>query len=163
MSNDKRDRQLLKHLSLGFEGPLPISEKDMKLALLSGQRLEVAELDPSPDRYLRAYLLLKHISPSKTCRFCNGPLTDKTFDTTTSYWWAFQSPCHKECKSTGQAQEAYECQKIDADCNDCGFFQRKENGKWVCYGTCLKTGQSTKAYPNNASLNPCFAHRKDMR
>jgi hypothetical protein len=163
MRSDKRDKQLLKQLSLGLDGPLPISEKEMISALLSGNRLEMAERDTRPNRYLHAYLLMKRLSPSKHCRFCSEPLTEETFDVATSYWWAFQHPCHKGCREKGQAKEAYECQKLDRDCNDCGYFQRTENGRWVCHGICLKTGQPAKAYPNNASLNPCFVHRKDAQ
>ena len=33
-------------------------------------------------------------------------------------------PVHKACKQQAMKDEAYECQVIDADCNDCRHFDR---------------------------------------
>ena len=68
----------------------------------------------------------------------------------------------KNCKEEGKKLEAYECQKIDADCNDCKHFLRqdnKSNGIW--HGFCNKKQVNTVAYVNFCSSNECFEHRKD--
>ena len=63
-------------------------------------------------------------------------------------------------------EEITECQRIDADCNDCGYFKRgkviTKGSASVIEGTCLKTNEPTKAYPNFCSGHDCFVHRKDM-
>lgn len=69
---------------------------------------------------------------------------------------------HTECKASQRAYEAYECQCIDADCNDCGYFKRERNYKFHATGHCLKFDKPTKAYPQFASGHECFVHRKDM-
>lgn len=76
-------------------------------------------------------------------------------------------PVHKQCKAEQRAYEAYECQKIDADCNDCLYFERSKTAKVSGYtvthaiGQCLKFNKPTKAYPQFASGHECFVHRKD--
>lgn len=67
---------------------------------------------------------------------------------------------HKDCKSEQRAYEAFECQTIDADCNDCGYFKRERNYKVHATGKCLKFNKLTKAYPQFASGHECFVHRK---
>lgn len=61
-----------------------------------------------------------------------------------------------------RAEEVYECQCIDADCNDCGYFERVgmvNKGMWV--GRCKKYNEDVPAYPNFCSGHDCFVHRKD--
>jgi len=104
------------------------------------------------------------------CRFCEKEITeDDEIAYAPSYWWPHGDiyPVHKECKKEGKMQEAYDCQCIDADCNDCAFFERKENSKWVCYGICrnkdsAEFNKEVKAYPNCWSGRVCFVHRKDV-
>lgn len=93
------------------------------------------------------------------CRYCDKPVENGV--TTHSYWNAIPFLCHAECKDAGYKQEAYECQVLDADCNDCKHFQRGpmlSKGAWE--GVCLKDNTPTKAYPNFASCHPCFEHRR---
>lgn len=103
------------------------------------------------------------------CKFCKQPECD---DTVAPYWQydvateqgitKAKQRCHKACKQQGYANEAYECQKIDADCNDCAFFKREKNlGNSVFGGQCLKFNIATKAYPNKCTGKECFIHRKD--
>lgn len=103
------------------------------------------------------------------CRGCGKNGCD---DYVAPYWkyhiHTKQGPCkpkhrvHKSCKQKVISKTAYECQKIDADCNDCRHFQRGEYlGNDVWQGMCKKYGRSTKAYPNYCSNHPCFEHRKD--
>jgi len=89
---------------------------------------------------------------SDKCRYCTQTL-DNDFEITYSYWGANMYPCHSKCQKEGEATEALACQAIDADCNDCKFFNRKE-------GKCEKTGKPAKARPKFASLHECFEHRK---
>ncbi len=96
------------------------------------------------------------------CRYCRQAGCD---DVTPSYWLGGAYPCHRACKVEGYANEAYECQKIDADCNDCKHFKREKHlskgGKGIWQGQCLKFDCLTLAYPNFCSNKQCFEHRKD--
>jgi len=40
------------------------------------------------------------------------------WDATVTRWF------HEECNKEGRQKEAYECQKIDCNCNDCGYMER---------------------------------------
>lgn len=99
---------------------------------------------------------------SDLCRYCGLPGSDTV---THSYWTATKFPCHSACKKSGEKQEAYECQLIDADCNDCGYFRQTHNhGKGVRSGICTKVSppSPTMAYSNKATGHGCFVHRRDM-
>lgn len=91
-----------------------------------------------------------------TCRYCkqeilNEPVITKGY--TYSIWFI----SHKECKSEGEKEEAYQVQKIDADCNDCKYFNRLQGNQ----GTCRKFNKEVTANPNFSSGHDCFIHRKD--
>lgn len=110
------------------------------------------------------------------CRYCGkeGALVK-----TLAYWNQTECLCHPECKQEGEKQEAIDCQTIDADCNDCRFFQRGELVKqllsamrnkmvvmvWVNMGIvkghCLKFNRPTEAYPHMSTGRECFEHRKN--
>ena len=112
------------------------------------------------------------------CRYCGKAIENDT-DTTVSYWGVTKFPCHKACKVEGEKTEAYDCQVIDADCNDCFFFQRgqaifrwlscMDKGKpskryasmEITEGHCLKFHRRAIASPKFASGFECFVHRKD--
>lgn len=127
--------------------------------------------------------------PIKTCMFCKGKL-DGNKVPVFSYWQPFKHYSHPECLKQGEQEEAYKCQKIDADCNDCGYFQRlKKIDKGIFKGKCLNPdGQQlgsrwalggtfgiprltdkkidlkddeVAAFPNFATGRPCFVHRQD--
>ncbi len=96
------------------------------------------------------------------CRYCEKPVT-KSDDAaiTYSYWQGMPFICHRLCKEAGIRQEAYDCQMIDADCNDCRHFQRGQlTGKEVWSGHCLKFNRETKAYPKKWTGMKCFEHRR---
>jgi len=91
------------------------------------------------------------------CRFCKGKSLNNT-TITKSYWWSLWSICCKDCKQEGEKEESYECQKIDSDCNDCGYFKRIKGLE----GNCKKFNKSVTARPNFCSSYDCFVHRKDL-
>lgn len=114
------------------------------------------------------------------CRYCNQPITDEPPTLAFAYWQVYGKrhqpsyPCHATCKQDGARQEAYACQCLDADCNDCLHFQRgphqderafpSPTGKVLLKadhpGHCAKFGKPVAAHPNFASLLPCFEHRR---
>lgn len=116
------------------------------------------------------------------CRYCKAPVNDKQTATLTySYWQGDPFICHKACKDAGIKREAYECQCIDADCNDCRHYRRGKlapqqisltkttdgriveiiyNPNIIIGGHCLKFDRKTNAYPNKWSGLECFEHRR---
>jgi hypothetical protein len=101
-------------------------------------------------------ICLAKYCPDTLCRGCAKPLMADTFAIWTTYWWGFHMPCHKGCRDQGMKDEAYECQLIDADCNDCRHFKRHSGNQ----GTCLKFDKQTSAHAVFCSGYPCFEHRK---
>lgn len=99
---------------------------------------------------------------------------------TFSYWSAFPFVCHKKCMDAGLKLEAFDCQVVDADCNDCKHFKRGQaapkqvsrwknhKGEWVetvynpeiWRGHCLKFDKPTLAFPKFCTGHPCFEHRR---
>lgn len=102
--------------------------------------------------------------PSRTCRGCDEAVDADSFDFWTTYWRANMAACHKSCKVEGMRAEAYECQCVDADCNDCRHFERdpKTSRPGACDGRCAKFDRPTTAYPNLSTGWPCFEHRKAL-
>jgi hypothetical protein len=100
-----------------------------------------------------------------TCRYCHKPVKRNEAVITHSYWNAVWQVAHKACDADGRKAEAYECQIIDADCNDCKHFNRGESlasgvsAAWS--GQCLKYDKPVVAYPNKATGNECFEHRRE--
>ena len=119
--------------------------------------------------------------PSPNCRYCGEMVSEADYAVTHSYWRAIMDVSHKACEAKGRADEAYECQLIDADCNDCKHFRRgsralyrgdkanTEDGEYVrihvqkdaFHGHCCKLNKPTTAFVNFASGHPCFEHRRD--
>lgn len=115
---------------------------------------------------------------TELCRYCNQPVEPPERVLTHSYWGGLPFPCHRACKEAGVKQEAFDCQVVDADCNDCRHFKRGEvvrvllscieNGKagqklvntGVITGHCLKFDRPTKAHPNKWTGWECFEHRR---
>ena len=96
---------------------------------------------------------------STTCRYCNTEVSRNDADVAYSYWLIMGTTsawfiCHIMCKTAGYAAEAYECQCLDANCNDCFFLDREQL-------SCKNTGEPTRPVPNMPGLMPCFKHRKD--
>ncbi len=96
------------------------------------------------------------------CRYCGEPVTDVANAAIThSYWQGIPFICHSACKDKGVKLEAYDCQVIDADCNDCKCFVRSHMvGKDVWAGHCQKFDRETRAYPKKWTGRECFEHRR---
>lgn len=113
------------------------------------------------------------------CRYCGQPIEAADLSTTYSYWGGFQFACHRKCKDAGIKSEAYDCQVIDADCNDCKHFKRGsivphkpevqaaiDSGQCPNFSTeiwnghCLKFDRPTRAFPKKWSGLGCFEHRR---
>lgn len=91
------------------------------------------------------------------------------------YWTVPDHDC-RECKELDEF-EIIEMQSIDADCNDCFFFDRGQfvkkflgltgeinlgrHGYWT--GHCRKFDKPTIAQPGKATAHECFEHRKTVR
>lgn len=113
---------------------------------------------------------------SDKCRHCNGKMTEDTFDINIGYWASVWHPVHKDCAKECRVEEAYECQKIDAGCNDCKFFQRgviggvkADTGLNAFFpkikgqiGFCSKNNYQVEAFPVSYYGMPCFVHRKEI-
>jgi len=95
------------------------------------------------------------------CCYCNKSTYKpvKVF----SYWNANPMNSCPDCVIIGKKQEAYECQLIDANCNDCKHFDRDRHNKGgnTWRGHCKKFHVEVKACPNYASGYDCFEHRSD--
>lgn len=115
------------------------------------------------------------------CRYCDKPLAEADAVKTLAYWNQTPDVCHKDCKAAGEKQEAFDCQVIDADCNDCRHYKRGKlapkvisdmktpDGRSVQVthqpnviigGHCLKFDRPTLANPNKWSGWECFEHRR---
>lgn len=112
------------------------------------------------------------------CYYCGIQMQLHEMVKTVGYWGGSPFECHKSCKDQGIKDDAYQCQLIDADCNDCKHFKRGEvvkrwlscieNGKpskrlvnmGIIDGHCLKLDKPTQAQPNKCSMYPCFEHRR---
>ena len=99
------------------------------------------------------------------CRYCKKEVSEYTATSTNSYWHAYEDICHKDCKDAGIKNEAYDCQCIDADCNDCRHFKRGEYiGTPYKYakGTCIKFNKPTNAFALTCTDHKCFEHRRGL-
>lgn len=102
------------------------------------------------------------------CRYCGQPIAAGTAVVTFAYWdWGLPQAkrekfyCHAQCKAAGLKHEAFECQRIDADCNDCKHFARGQIiGTNAIAGQCLKFNKATVAWPNKWRGLDCFEHRR---
>lgn len=109
-----------------------------------------------------------------TCRYCEQPVAPADSVTTVSYWSAIPYVCHRACKVTGVKQEAFDCQMLDRDCNDCRCFIRGEAVRKfneagqpqpisAFHGMCLKFDRQTMAFPNQSTGRECFEHRRENK
>lgn len=107
-------------------------------------------------------LRFKAVWCKKECRYCGKEVKQEDSVVTYSYWNALLAISHKECKEEGFKEEAYECQKIDANCNECKHFIRGAKANPTGhYGMCGKFNKAVVAHSNNAQGNDCFIHRRD--
>lgn len=104
-----------------------------------------------------------------TCRGCGlSILPGEPVAEVAAYWTPHtRYPVHAGCRQRAQREEAYECQLIDADCNDCRHFERDTTFKpkkgirpASLPGRCAKFGKPTIARPNTATGHCCFEHRR---
>ena len=105
----------------------------------------------------------------ETCRGCRLPiLPGEPRSEVAAYWTPHAKyAVHKACKTLAIKTEAFECQLIDADCNDCKHFERdltwqKREGSsgGGQPGRCQKFGKPTRAWPNTCTGHACFEHRR---
>lgn len=115
------------------------------------------------------------------CRYCNNTIPPDEVSITHSYWNSFPFFCHRQCKDAGVKQEAFDCQMIDADCNDCKYYIRGNLAPKIVSliktidgrmeeiifspnvfidGRCLKFDKVVIAQPNKYSGLICFEHRR---
>lgn len=96
---------------------------------------------------------------SRNCRYCGNEVSKEKCVVVSTYWKAFYAIACKSCAENGKGyrEEAYLCQCIDADCNDCMYFKRIDGN----IGECLKFNKSVIACPNFCSGYSCFVHRLD--
>lgn len=118
-----------------------------------------------------------------SCRYCDEPVAESDSAVTHSYWHGLPFSCHKSCKIDGEKQEAFDCQCVDADCNDCRHYQRGKLAQLVVSllkrtdgtvvkvthqpnlfidGRCVKFNRSTLAQPKKWSGWECFEHRRQF-
>lgn len=113
---------------------------------------------PMPEGFPPKHLAAAKLAPN--CRYCSKPVEESEVVMTASYWSSFPDICHAVCKDAGEREEAFECQKIDADCNDCKHLVSTYDGPEVRKGNCLKFSKPVTARPNFCSNLPCFEHRR---
>jgi len=141
------------------------------------------------------------------CRFCDKRIEPQDLSFVNAYWSGHGSyissfehrgeiihvaaerkfPCHRSCKRAGYRREAFDCQCIDAACNDCKHFQRdgtyaKPDNPFLGperpsdedqriyllkliaagshFGTCLKFGKPVATNSQRCEMMPCFEHRR---
>ena len=116
-----------------------------------------------------------------SCRYCRKSVSEDQVTITQSYWSSIWQVSHKSCDQQGRKDEAYECQILDADCNDCKHFKRgprylyhgdktktEEGYEYtkilvaydIFHGECLRFNKITTAFVNMASGHECFEHRR---
>lgn len=116
------------------------------------------------------------------CRYCDTPIaTDSEAAVTHSYWQGLPFSCHAACKEEGVKREAFDCQTVDSDCNDCIHYQRgklasrivsrirridgtitevSHQPNFFVDGHCLKFNRTVIAQPKKWSGLECFEHRR---
>ena len=103
------------------------------------------------------------LSDFMTCRYCDKPINDPGVKTL-AYWGGNEYRCHAECMVAGERQEAFDCQVIDADCNDCRHFKRLvQVGRNISKGHCLRFDRPETAFPHMSTGRECFEHRRVSR
>ena len=114
----------------------------------------------SPQEFNTSFLekgiyIHKKFYPSIFCKSCGKPVSKDEFQINSSYWYNIWFTIHTSCALLYEKHEKFECQKIDANCNDCQFFKRVKNNN----GTCLKFNKSVLAQALFCSNLDCFVHR----
>ena len=145
------ENKLFKEICLAY----PISSPSGWLASKAGISQERA-----------SEILLSWIVTNR-CRRCDAALSEVVVGST--YWSAKKQPfCSDTCKRLDEVECVYECQKIDANCNECVHFKREELQKvpgipgGVWHGQCLKKGVPTEGISRWYQGHECFEHRKDV-
>ncbi len=110
-----------------------------------------------------SYFVENNTIIKKVCGWCEKEITENDFDYFAGYWTGHSwRPVHKDCKKEYKDTEVKDCQKIDADCNDCKHFERiRSLGTGIASGNCKKFKKETIAYVNYSRGMKCFEHRKD--
>jgi hypothetical protein len=103
---------------------------------------KTACLHSRPKVYLRALEIYGHNQQLKAnvkfvktntsikniCGQCDKTITEEDFDYFAAYWTPhIWRPTHKHCKEAYKSEEVWDCQTLDANCNDCKHFKRGKN------------------------------------
>lgn len=142
------------------------SERDFFIEACFSDDLQVfykSWIAQKPDRIqfftkLEGVLSHKYWNPSNLCCIIGDTLTKDNIDIKISYWTPFiWKPILKSLKIESMKKEAYMCQLIDSNCNDC-FYLDRGNKK------CLKFDKNIQIYPGISQVEnkDCFKHRKDI-
>jgi len=111
-----------------------------------------------------ATLIHKKYCPSRFCRACGKTILSEEFDYMVGYFVKVWYPVHKKCGGGQVEYEHVECQKLDMNCNDCGFLERdlsRRDGD-VLYGHCVSKSVGVSFLPKVCmpENKGCFKHRK---
>lgn len=143
------------------------NDREIFKRLCFGEQVEIPEtLKPKLGKFRTSF--------TNKCRACDGDIAADDFDIHVGYWTPnLWFPIHKGCAQTYRSAEAYECQLIDRNCNDCRHFKRGQTAKVVAdvsrlllprinehVGFCEKNQAQVFASPNHCTGMPCFEHRK---
>lgn len=103
-------------------------------------------------------LIHKYWKPSNICCESGEILNKENIDVKISYWTPFiWKPIRKDLKQQAMKYEAFECQKIDASCNDCKYLDRMKS--W-----CNNLEKEIIINENlcHVQNQQCFIHRKEI-
>lgn len=126
-----------------------------------------------------SYELIKP-SGERLCRYCGKTIMPEQEGKTSSYWHIastglragpLRDVCHEDCKRDGERREAYQCQCIDTNCNDCLYFERdlsyiqpRGTAQWEISfpGNCRFFNRPETGSPNycDPTKTECFVHRR---
>jgi hypothetical protein len=117
----------------------------------------VAEKPSRIQHFFQDTLIHLYWNPSEICRHSGIKLTKENIDIVQGYWTPYTwFPVHKDFKKACYEQEAFVCQNIDMNCNDCIYLNRNET---LCI---LSLDKKVSFIPNTCmpeNMN-CFKHRK---
>lgn len=96
------------------------------------------------------------------CRYCMNAVEERNAEIVSQYWGSSKYYfAHKDCVKEGMKKEAYECQLIDTDCNDCiNYTREKTLEPNVSIGQCNKYNKEVVAHVNFSTEHDCFVHRR---
>lgn len=100
-------------------------------------------------------------SPSGICCASGEVLSRENLGIKVGYWTPMLwKPCRKDLVREYQRREAYDCQLIDTNCNDCKHLVRGGGGSGVFVGRCALKDVAITFMPNAcmSENSECFEH-----